>query len=233
MEKSAFQISAQIQYYFQFPYRPELMDRLFSNPVYNSLMGVISRGADKYSSWNRTRKLALITKFIVSNNVRSCLLVGANSNAMSKGFVNLIEREVCSLILDLGGEVSVSGIETEGKGWPSWVQADGRDLPFPDKSFDLVLSNAVIEHVGDFEDQLRFINEHERVGRTWILTTPNRIFPVESHTRVLFVHMRRAWSHPSFTRLLSKRDLTKIKPEGSRIIGNIFSPTFICVKAVS
>jgi hypothetical protein len=191
-------------------------------------MSLISRIADQYSAWNRTRKIEFIAKFIKSNNVRTCLLVGANSNANSAGFVNLIEREVCSLISQLGGKVVVTGIEAESSGWPNWMQADGKNLPFEDKSFDLVLSNAVIEHVGNYGDQLRFITEHERVGRSWILTTPNRLFPVESHTRALIVHMRRSWSHPSFTRLLSKRDLIEIQPRNSRILGHFLSPTFIC-----
>jgi hypothetical protein len=186
--------------------------------------------ADQYSSWNRSRKLKFIAEFIDENNVSSCLLVGANSNANSAGFVNVIEREICSLISQSGGEVTVTGIEAESSGWPNWMQADGRDLPFRDKSFDLVLSNAVIEHVGNYEDQFRFINEHERVGRTWILTTPNRIFPVESHTRVILVHILKSWSHPSFTRLLSKRDLNEIKPKDSQILGHFLSPTFICFK---
>jgi hypothetical protein len=174
--------------------------------------------------------LSFIARFITLNNVRTCLLVGTNSNANSAGFVNLIEREVLTLISNLGGEVVITGVEEQGSGWPNWVQADGRYLPFHNKSFDLVLSNAVIEHVGNYEDQIKFINEHERVGKTWILTTPNRLFPVESHTRALFVHMRKSWSHPSFTRLLSKSDLIKIMPKASRIQGHFLSPTFICYR---
>lgn len=62
--------------------------------------------------------------------------------------------------------------------------ADGRRLPFPDKSFDLVYSNAVIEHVGDFEAQKEFASEVRRVGKRWFITTPNRAFPFEFHARM-------------------------------------------------
>src|SRR5207302_1278502 len=47
------------------------------------------------------------------------------------------------------------------------VFADGRALPFPDRSFDIVFSNSVIEHVGDFESQRHFASEIARVGRSY------------------------------------------------------------------
>ena len=60
--------------------------------------------------------------------------------------------------------------------------------PFDDGSFDVVFSNAVIEHVGDRERQGQLVREALRVGRRVFLTTPNRWFPVEVHTRLPFVH---------------------------------------------
>ena len=69
------------------------------------------------------------------------------------------------------------------------VQADGRELPFPDASFDIVYSNAVLEHVGDAEAQRAFLAELARVGRrVFFVTTPDRWFPVDSHTLVPFAH---------------------------------------------
>ena len=145
---------------------------------------------------------------------------------------DLIEHEIERFLnLQVGTSVVISGIEPTGSGWKNWIQADGRDLPFLTHEFDLVFSNAVIEHVGDKTDQNDFFRETDRVGRNWIVTTPNRLFPVESHTQVLFKHMNSNWKHSSFSRLLSKRDLLQIIPMGSRIIGRWFSPTFICYKS--
>lgn len=72
----------------------------------------------------------------------------------------------------------------------TFVRADGRDLPFEDGSFDVVHSNAVIEHVGPRPDQQRFAAELVRVARAGFVTTPNRWFPVEAHARppLPFVH---------------------------------------------
>ena len=61
-------------------------------------------------------------------------------------------------------------------------------LPFEDKSFDVVLSNAVLEHVGSPANQRYFIQEAARVGKQVFLTVPNKFFPIEHHTSIPFLH---------------------------------------------
>lgn len=67
------------------------------------------------------------------------------------------------------------------------VCADARKLPFEDDAFDLVYSNAVIEHVGGASDQRAMAREIMRVGRGWFVSTPNRWFPFEFHMRLPLV----------------------------------------------
>jgi ubiquinone/menaquinone biosynthesis C-methylase UbiE len=70
-----------------------------------------------------------------------------------------------------------------------YVEANALSLPFRDRSFDLVHSAAVLEHVGSIDNQAAMISECVRVARRGIcLTTPNRWFPVEFHTQLPFVH---------------------------------------------
>ncbi len=70
-----------------------------------------------------------------------------------------------------------------------FVQADGRDLPFEDASFDYAHSSAVLEHVGSAEKQAKFLSELWRVSRKGVfVTTPNRWFPIEFHTMLPLVH---------------------------------------------
>jgi len=67
------------------------------------------------------------------------------------------------------------------------VKGDGRALPFANKSFDWVFSNAVIEHVGDWEDQKNFAAEIQRVAaKGYFITTPNNYFPIEPHALMPF-----------------------------------------------
>ncbi len=67
------------------------------------------------------------------------------------------------------------------------VVADARDLPWPDKYFDAVYSNAVIEHVGGPAEQRQMAKEIMRVAKSWFVTTPNRWFPFEFHLRLPLV----------------------------------------------
>lgn len=61
-------------------------------------------------------------------------------------------------------------------------------LPFADNSFDIVVSNHVIEHVAD---QSLHLSEIARVLKTSgivYLATPNRLWPWEVHYQVPFIH---------------------------------------------
>ncbi len=70
-----------------------------------------------------------------------------------------------------------------------YVMIDGSGpLPFRDKSFDIVYSNAVMEHVGRAADRRRFAAELERVGKRAFVAVPNCWFPIEHHTALPLLH---------------------------------------------
>jgi hypothetical protein len=59
---------------------------------------------------------------------------------------------------------------------------DATDLsPFNDKSFDVVHSNSVIEHLYYSENQKKMASEIIRVGQKYIVQTPNKYFFLEPH----------------------------------------------------
>ncbi len=100
------------------------------------------------------------------------------------------------------------------------VQYDGATFPFADASFDVCWSNAVLEHVGDKDRQLLFLREVQRVAKHAFLTTPNKHFPIEIHTRTPLLHFLpkryfdtyltrtgKAWATGDYMHLLSARDI--------------------------
>jgi hypothetical protein len=71
--------------------------------------------------------------------------------------------------------------ETSGRQFVSAV-GDARSMPqYGRESYDVVFSNSVIEHVGDYENQRRMANEIRRVGKRYFVQTPNKRFPLEPH----------------------------------------------------
>lgn len=64
----------------------------------------------------------------------------------------------------------------------NYVTGDACNMSmFGDQSYDVVFSNSVIEHVGDFSDQRKMAREVCRVGRGYWVQTPYRHFPIEVH----------------------------------------------------
>jgi hypothetical protein len=183
----------------------------------------VRRAILRFSIHNRRRKAAMIGRFIREAGIRTVLVVGTGGGTEPNELV--VERAVESdativAALDLWSAVTIT--------WP-YVQGDGRGLPFRDRGVDLVLSQAVIEHVGDGAQQERFLAEHRRVGRWWLTTTPNRWFPVEPHTGAVMRHWSRRWRsrRDEFTRLLSRSEFEALTPDATVRVGRRFSPTFL------
>lgn len=76
----------------------------------------------------------------------------------------------------------------------------GVELPFADASFDIVLTNHVIEHVGDAAAQRRHLAEVRRVLRpdgVGYLAVPNRWMLVEPHYHLAFLSwLPHPWRSP-------------------------------------
>ncbi|HZB87442.1 MAG TPA: methyltransferase domain-containing protein [Terracidiphilus sp.] len=61
------------------------------------------------------------------------------------------------------------------------VIGNATSMPFEDRSFDIAFSNSVIEHVGTWEEQMKFAQEVRRVAPKLWVQTPARSFPIEAH----------------------------------------------------
>jgi ubiquinone/menaquinone biosynthesis C-methylase UbiE len=76
---------------------------------------------------------------------------------------------------------------------PEFLHYDGRNLPFPNESFDAVISISVLEHV---TDPVRYIAEASRVLKPeghFYLAFPNRLWPKETHTQLWGITYLPVW----------------------------------------
>jgi SAM-dependent methyltransferase len=108
-----------------------------------------------------------------------------------------------------------------------FTSVEGTAVPFDDGTFDVVVSNHVIEHVGDRADQRAHLDELWRVLRPggWVyLAMPNRWSLVEPHFRLpLLSWLPRSLRSPYVRRLgrgerydcdpLSRRELRALLAE--------------------
>ena len=97
----------------------------------------------------------------------------------------------------------------------AFQQVEGVDLPFEEASFDVVISNHVIEHVGDAEAQARHLAEIRRVmrpGGVGYLAVPNRWMLTEPHYRLKFLSW---WPHrwrTPYLKLMGKGEFYDCEP---------------------
>ena len=126
--------------------------------------------------------------------------------------IRILEQECALLgakILDVGAGAGVIAAQLAERAGPTggvdavdledqriahegftFTRVEGTLLPFPEESFDIVISNHVIEHVGDQSAQMDHLREIHRVLRRdglAYLAVPNRWALVEPHYRLAFL----------------------------------------------
>ena len=69
-----------------------------------------------------------------------------------------------------------------------FVVGNGLELKYANSEFDICYSNSVIEHVGTYENQIKFAKEVQRVAQRIWVQTPARSFFIEPHLITPFIH---------------------------------------------
>ncbi len=106
-----------------------------------------------------------------------------------------------------------------------FVQVDDARLPFDDESFDVVVSNHVLEHVGDVDDQVVHLRDIRRVLRpdgVAYVSVPNRWRVIEPHFHMPFL----SWLPPklssAYVRLARKGQWYDVVPPSRARMRQLF-----------
>ncbi len=144
--------------------------------------------------WPKAEKIQALMALVPTPGQRLRLLeIGTGSGAIAHYFAarSGLDCEVDAVdVID----------QRQIKGGYRFQQVAGVDLPFEDGAFDAVISNHVLEHVGDAEEQVGHLREIARVLRhdgTAYLASPNRWQLVEPHYHLVFLSwLPRRWRTP-------------------------------------
>jgi|688.fasta_scaffold435592_2 hypothetical protein len=141
-------------------------------------------------------KMLLFYRLKIFNIFKQEISFNANSKILDVGTVSLLDKnenvfihqypykdkitclsdQDCSELLKIYSDIKI-------------FIGDGRNLGFKDNTFDIVHSNATIEHVGSCDNQFLFIKELIRVSKKYVfLTTPSRLFLFDLHTKYPLLH---------------------------------------------
>lgn len=175
--------------------------------------------AYRISGYNRKRKWEIFLKIVNPTSKATILDVGFSENEYSETD-NFLEKNYA-----YPQNITALGIETPGKFPKRYPQVkivkyDGEKIPFKNRSYDICWSNAVLEHVGNKDRQISFLKELKRVAKIAFITTPNKHFPVEVHTRTPLLHylpkfffdrylffIGKKWAAENYMNLLSLNDI--------------------------
>ena len=192
---------------------------------------------------SREKRHRLFLQLMRPNETNRILNVGATG--ATTGLPEQLEYWYTDLHRVTGGGLSFYEVSDYRASFPGVtpVVFDGCALPFSDQSFDIVYSNAVLEHLPGPEFVARFAAEVQRVGKGWFVATPNRSFPVDPHYHLPLVQflspemqrrlvIRLGKVPYDHLHLLSRSDLRSLFPT-SEVIGcraTIYPETLIAYR---
>ena len=163
----------------------------------------------------KARRILAVLDEVLSPGMLDLLEIGTGSGAMAEHFAATGRFVVAS--------VDVVDVRVAKDGY-DFSLIEGTKLPFPDGSFDVVVSNHVLEHVGERADQSSHMREIARVLRSdgvAYLATPNRWTLLEPHFRLpLLSWLPRRLSDP-YVRMSGRGDHYDCRPVGPIVLSHL------------
>jgi hypothetical protein len=159
------------------------------------------------------------------------------SEALDIGTTNDLENESSNYLIKnlpnitLYRSISNQKIENKffSKSLNKSILSEFSAIEIQDFKSELVISNATIEHVGKFENQIKMVENIIKLSKKFfIINTPNRYHPLEFHTKLPLIHWlpkkihRKLLSLTGFTYSAKEENLNLLSKNELRIILNRF-----------
>jgi len=159
---------------------------------------------DLQNSLDKVDKILYLLKTYIDKDfiLNNCLDLGCSSGIFSRELAPLFSRMV-GIDYD---QVGINLTSRELRGIILYIRGDAMRLPFPNEIFNVILCTQVYEHV---PDDLTLFSEMERIlkpGGVVFFSGPNKLFPVEPHYYLPFLHWLPEKAADAYLRLLRKGD---------------------------
>jgi len=189
--------------------------------------------SDLRSRRHKGLKIERLLGLVPDGARRQLLEIGCGSGGISHYFATHAELDIEVDAVDVTDSRGV----TDGY---RFQRVTDVSLPFANGSFDIVLSNHVIEHVGERAEQLDHLREIHRVLRAdgvCYLAVPNRWMLVEPHYRLAFLSWLPVPMRSAYLRLSGKGEFYDCVPlEMGTLEGMLRATGFVsrnvCVEAL-
>lgn len=129
--------------------------------------------------------LSMINDIYERNGVVNILDVGGVKQYWNILPKNILEEK--NIVITLLNIPNAHPLEDEKR--YKYLYGDACELTdHADNSFDIVHSNSVVEHVGDWNRMVLFANEVKRLAKSHYVQTPYFWFPIEPHCMTFIFH---------------------------------------------
>ena len=170
------------------------------NLIYAAKFPAINNFLLNITKNNREQIHNLFLKNTFYNNDCSLLDIGTTADTHESNNI-ILQKTVNNNNISCLSNQDLSILKKKFPHVKEFFLGDAKKTNFIDNSFDIVFSSAVIEHVGSFQNQINFIKECARIGKYQVfITTPNRYYPVDFHTRLPFLN----WLPKKINRVILK-----------------------------
>jgi len=171
---------------------------------------------------NRKNKAVKVDKIIKSvrtfQQQDSILEIGTGSGGIAAYFAEQNMQFNVQAVDVVDSRVSKEGYQFQ--------LVNGTTLPFEDESFDVVISNHVVEHVGEYEVQHHHLCEVKRVLKkdgVAYMAVPNRWMLVEPHYQLIFLSWLPKKYRSKYLKKMRNIDFYDCEPLERNQIENLFN----------